>query len=96
MEYPLKSGDKIDVVFESTNSILGVEVKSLRSGTDDIERGIYQCVKYSAVHKAENEVNNIKKRTNCILVLEGKLPRGLKRIINTLDITVLESITPSN
>ena len=95
VEYPLKSGDSIDVAFELNEQIVGVEVKSLRSGTDDLERGIFQCIKYKAVLEAENNIEGTNKTSNCILVLEGSLTKSLKRVSRKLGVKVFENISPS-
>ena len=92
-EYSLKSGDKVDVVFETSESLVGVEVKSKRSGTDDIERGLYQCIKYKAVLEAENQVNNKTADISCVLVMEGKLTRKLSEIQSKLDVRVFQNIS---
>lgn len=89
-EYPLKSGDIIDVVFETDDLIVGVEVKSRKSGNDDHERGLYQCVKYSAVLEAENKTEGKQRKTYCVLVLEGKLSSLLRRVQRNLEIEVIE------
>ena len=94
VEYPIKSGGKVDVVFISEDLIVAIEVKSIRSGTDDIERGLFQCVKYKAVLEAENKVNYRKKDVNCILVLQESLPTKLIRVRDLLGISVLENIDP--
>lgn len=74
-EYPLKSGDSIDVLFSSKKEIIGVEVKSILSGNDDVERGIFQCIKYREVLKAENIIENKKKHVDCILVTESEMDK---------------------
>lgn len=91
-EYPLKSGDSIDVVFEDDNSVFAVEVKSERSGNDDIERGLYQCIKYAEVLKAENKVGKRSKEIICVLVLADRLPIKLRKVRNILGLTVHENI----
>ena len=93
-EYPLKSGDSIDVVFEDDNSIFAVEVKSERSGNDDIERGLYQCIKYEEVLRAEIKVNKKAKEVVCVLVLADSFPLKLRKDKNILGITVHENIKP--
>lgn len=93
-EYPLKSGDKIDVLFEESEMITAVEVKPKRSGYDDIERGIYQCIKYQAVLIAENKANNISKPVHAILVTEDTVPDFLKETSELLGITLYENIIP--
>lgn len=95
-EYPLKSGDSIDVMFEMSDEIIGVEVKSIRSGDDDLERGIYQCIKYRAVLESENLVSGVTKTVKCFLVLEGSLSRKLSRISEKLGVKVLESFQHKN
>jgi len=92
-EYPLRSGDKIDLVFETSDSIIGIEVKSKRSGIDDLERGLYQCVKYAAVLEATNKVENKIKNVSCLLVLEGELTNKLKKVQKILGITVYPNIS---
>jgi hypothetical protein len=93
-EYALKSGDSVDVMFASESGYVGVEVKSRRSGPDDIERGLYQCVKYKAVLAAENLFYAPTKTAECVLVLESSLPDSLKRTRDKLNIKVIENINP--
>ncbi len=54
LEYPLASLDEVDVLFKSTVACVAVEVKSKVSDQypTDIERGIYQTVKYGALLEA--------------------------------------------
>ncbi len=92
VEYPLKSGDKIDVVFELPSSFIGVEVKSRRSGNDDLERGLYQCIKYTSVLEAENKVNKNNATASCVLVIEGRLTPELRKAQRTLNVKVFEEI----
>lgn len=89
-EYPLKSGDRIDVVFEFVGRVLlAVEVKSLRSSPEDLERGLYQCVKYAAVLAAQ-EVGIGPDSIPCVLVVEGRLPAKHRREATRLNIRVHE------
>lgn len=85
-EYPLKSGDSVDVVFFNDDKVLGVEVKSKRSGEDDHERGIFQCIKYREVLKSEDIVNNLDREIDCILVHEEELTDKLNRVKNKLKV----------
>lgn len=89
IEYPLKSGDSVDVVFKSDNNILGVEFKSRRSGEDDHERGIFQCIKYREVLKSEDKINNIEREIDCILVHEEEFTERLNRIKNKLRVLTM-------
>lgn len=85
-EYPLKSGDSVDVVFINEYKVLGVEVKSIKSGEDDHERGIFQCIKYREVLKSEDKINNLNREIDCILVHEEELTDKLHQIKNKLKI----------
>lgn len=95
-EYPLKSGDAIDVLFEMSDEMLGIEVKSGRSGMDDYERGIFQCVKYQAVLEAENKIQSNAKTVRIFLVLEDSLPKKLIRMRDKLGIIVVENFQRNN
>lgn len=86
-EYPLRSGDKIDVVFRDGETIYAYEAKSIRSNSDDIERGIFQCVKYKKVIEAESLVGaRDTKKVVCALVVETQLTKGQKKYCETLGI----------
>lgn len=76
VESRLLSGDVIDVLFSSGISFKTVEVKSYRSNDNDLKRGLYQCVKYRAVKKAEHLPFKI--NVEAILVTERELPSELK------------------
>lgn len=95
-EYPLKSGDSVDVVFEMSDEIIVIEVKSVRSGYDDLERGIYQCVKYRAVIEAEISIQGTERKVKCFLVSESTLPRDLLRVSQKLAVEVLENFRQKN
>ena len=75
-EVELESADIVDVMFTDGAQFVVVEVKSCRSGDGDLKRGIYQCVKYRAVKKAQEQPVNTSVRA--ILVTERDLPRQLK------------------
>ncbi len=76
MESHLLSGDSIDVLFSDGNAFRVVEVKSHRSNNEDLRRGLYQCVKYREVKKAEHLPYKID--IQAILVTEQELPPELK------------------
>ena len=68
-EEKLDSGDLVDVVFESEHEYVIVEVKSEVS-KKEIERGLYQCVKYRAVVSAMLSVENREKKIRAVLAVE--------------------------
>ena len=86
-EVPLLSGDKIDVEFSEGLSFAVVEVKSCRSNDADLRRGIYQCVKYREVKKAEHCPIDIKIRA--ILVTERELNSELRERAKSLGIELI-------
>jgi hypothetical protein len=75
-EKALLSGDRIDVLFTDGASFVAVEVKSTLSTDDDLRRGVYQCVKYRAVVKAQESPVSVPVRA--MLVTERELPEDLK------------------
>src|SRR5215210_932705 len=76
-EFLLPSGDSLDVLFRDGGHWIAVEVKSAISGTLDIFRGMFQCVKYQAVVEAYQATQNLPQSARTILVLEGAFPAEL-------------------
>ena len=54
-EVELLSGDRVDVVLYGERKTVAIEVKSKDSNWADLQRGIYQCVKYKAVLSAQDD-----------------------------------------
>ncbi len=75
-ERGLLSGDRIDVLFSDGASFVAVEVKSTLSTDDDLQRGVYQCVKYRAVVEAQERPVPLSVRA--MLLTERELPDELK------------------
>jgi len=69
-------------VFNSDNEIVAVEVKSKDSNWADLQRGIYQCVKYKAVLGAQND----RLPVSSWLVTETELDGDLKRLAKKLGV----------
>ncbi|MFB6418564.1 hypothetical protein [Bradyrhizobium tunisiense] len=86
VERLLRSLDEIDVWFVAPGEQLAVEVKSRISLDWDIERGIYQCIKYKALLEAENKVEKIASKVRACLVTERRLPVHLTKLADTLGI----------
>ncbi len=95
MEYGLLSGDKVDVGFQYKNEIIAVEVKSKKSDITDIQRGLFQCVKYDAVIRAQEVTKQSFKTVKAYLVLEGEFPKVLIALKNCLGIEVYDQIIPT-
>ncbi len=94
IEYGLPSADKIDVLFRGPATWLAVEVKARNASTVDLLRGLFQCVKYAAVLKAELAVLGRDTGVETALVLEGALPNELVPVRNTLAVHVIEHVHP--
>lgn len=94
-EYPLRSGDDIDVYFHYGNELVGVEVKSRRSGPDDLLRGVFQCVKYKALLQAEASVRAELLPVRTVLALEGELDYHSRRAASILSVRVVEKVKVS-
>lgn len=93
-EYPLPSGDSVDVVFAQKRRIHAVEVKPAGSGLVDITRGLFQCVKYRAVLVARAAYEHDGRAITACLALGGPLPAALVPLRNSLGVEVFESIVP--
>ena len=88
-EVRLPSGDLIDVEYRTRDGrqIVAIEVKSKDSNEHDLERGIYQCVKYRAVLRAHNCAENVRDcSVRSLLVTEEELFGDLRKIAKSLDI----------
>lgn len=88
MEYPLPSGDSVDVTAWNATRIWHIEVKSHISKDPDVTRGIYQCVKYAAVGKAVEKVENSGRRVKSLLVVESKPSENVSALAKKLDVRV--------
>ena len=51
-EYALDSADRVDVVYHTDDRTIVLEVKGRTSNEVDMNRGVYQCIKYRAVKQA--------------------------------------------
>lgn len=91
-EYVFPSRDSIDVLFTSNDEWVGVEVKSTVSGLEDVERGLYQCVKYQALLRAVIAVSELGVTSRVLLATNGRIPEVLYSIRNTLRVKAVEII----
>jgi hypothetical protein len=92
-EFSLPSGDSVDVMFVWRNELIAVEVKSEISNICDINRGLYQCVKYQTVSEAMLGIQGKPKNVRTLLVLESSFPVELVSTKNMLGIEVFSNIT---
>ena len=81
-EVELRSGDRVDVVLYGESETIAIEVKSRDSNWADLQRGIYQCVKYKAVLRAQDDRLPIESW----LITESGLDGDLKALARKLGI----------
>lgn len=96
MERPFPSGDTADVFFQRGKEWVVAEVKSHTSPEADIIRGVFQCVKYAALMKAELQVLSSTKRVRTLLILGGKMPATAMQAANTLSVAFKEGVSPES
>ena len=84
-EVMLKSGDRVDVVIYLSDKLsdktVAVEVKSRVSNEADLERGVYQCIKYKAIMDAMDM------NAEAVLVTESGLPERLQSFAHDHHVT---------
>ena len=85
-EYPLWSGDRVDVYF--AKAAVAVEVKTADAGFSEIHRGIFQCIKYKAVLRAQQVYDRQVPTADCLLALGGALPEELQDIAKLFHVRV--------
>ena len=95
-EFPLPSGDSLDVSFNTKKVWVAAEVKSSISAEGDIVRGLFQCIKYRAVMEAVLLMQSRPQNARALLVLESKLPQSLIPLRNMLGVEVVEDVSPQN
>jgi hypothetical protein len=86
-EYDLLSADCIDVFFRTDVAWVGVEVKSRKSDDMDLERGVYQVVKYRAVLTAQALIHaDGQPAIEVYLATERALPPRLQKVADVLGV----------
>ena len=78
IEFPLPSGDVVDVLFRKGNEWVAVEVKSSISNEADIARGLFQCIKYDAVLNAWRSAECEPADVRVVLATQENFPEGLQ------------------
>jgi len=82
----LPSADQIDVLFSEEGWQIAVEVKALNANDDDLYRGIFQCVKYRELLRAEQRTEGVIPQARAVLVTERELPKRLQRVAELLKV----------
>lgn len=83
-EVELLSGDRVDNVYYADSATVAIEVKSAKSNWYDLQRGVYQCVKYRAILKAMDPRDDAD--IKALLITETPLDGTLKALIKDFDL----------
>jgi len=86
----LWSGDEVDVYFP--NSALGVEIKTSDAGFDELHRGLFQCIKYRSVLRAQQIYRRSIPNADCLLGVGGILPAELREVAELLKIRFVDGL----
>jgi hypothetical protein len=91
IEYCLPSGDEVDVLFQHRNHWVGIEAKAATAPLVEIERGLFQCVKYAALMAAAQAAQQRRQSYRVVLCTEGRFPPELEWLRHTLGISVVSA-----
>lgn len=92
-EHILPSGDRLDVYIElSDGTHVAVEVKPKDAPDNDISRGIFQCIKYTAVMEAMRDLESQDYEIETLLVTTGHLSGMNRKIADELNIEYVEEL----
>lgn len=80
-EKVLSSGDRLDAYFFNGKDRLAVEVKASNANDDELMRGVYQCIKYRAVMRAENEARRLAPTVSAVLVSTRKPGKAVRALM---------------
>lgn len=86
LERTLSSGDRLDALFDDGGKWLAVEVKTQDAPDAELERGVYQCVKYRATLRAMQLAAATAPNGDSILVLERKPPEKVIQLASRLSV----------
>ena len=89
-EYSLWSGDRVDVYFKK--AAFGVEVKAGRCSYDELHRGVFQCVKYRAVLRAQQAHDSEIPNADCVLAIGGDVPEDLHEVARLLRVQIISGL----
>ncbi|MBX8813205.1 hypothetical protein KHQ08_02385 [Pseudochrobactrum algeriensis] len=93
LEYILSSGDRVDIIFKNETSLLAVEVKARNASKAEMERGLFQCIKYRAVLRAMQLAKATPPNANSVLIIENNPSEKLKILAKRLSVKII-SIRP--
>ena len=90
-EQPLPSGDRVDVIFETRKALVLVEVKPRSAPEWDLNRGLFQCIKYRAVGQALSDLEG-GHNVRVVLAIGGRLAGEVRARQRLLKIELVEGV----
>jgi hypothetical protein len=88
-EQGLSSGDRLDVLFDNGRTRLAVEVKAKDAHDAEVQRGVYQCIKYRATLRAMQLAATMPPNAQAVLVLERKPSRNVVNLAMRLSVVIM-------
>jgi hypothetical protein len=88
-EWLFASADRADVLFAHKDGCIAVEVKAADAPDAELERGIYQCVKYQALLRAELKAEGKIPNGSSLLITESQLSASLQALADLLGVRAL-------
>lgn len=82
----LSSGDRLDVYFDNDAQRLAVEVKTSKCSEDELQRGVYQAVKYRAILRAEQKAIRHVPNGEAVLICTRSPSRETRALIKRLQV----------
>ena len=86
----LWSGDKVDVYFKG--AAVAVEVKAGNAAPGELQRGVFQCIKYRAVLEAQQISKREVPTADCRLAIGGQLPDELRDLCERLGVEYFDEL----
>lgn len=88
-EQSLSSGDRLDVFFSSARGQLAVEVKAKNAADAELQRGIFQCIKYRATLRAMQLAKSETPNAQAVLVLEHVPSQTVTKLARRLSVDII-------
>jgi hypothetical protein len=89
-ECGLASGDRLDVLFTNSTTRLAAEVKTSEASDDEVQRGVYQCVKYRATLRAMQLAAAEPPNAQAVLVIDCRPSSVVRQLAELLSVTVVD------
>ena len=89
MEHRLASGDRLDVFFKNAEMHLAVEIKANGASDAEVQRGIYQCIKYRATLRAMQLAGSQPPNAQAVLVLDRRPSSVVAHLAGRLSVSII-------